>query len=452
MTPDRSATAYLSCAEPSWATAVSERQLRGILTLAALLSERVFLSDVHLGDNVNFLHSYLGASPLGLYRHLRSLTESGVVSVLLRTESVRPGTATPSFRCDSFADVYRSWRVQDPASAWIVPPDDEVRLRFMADIDGWASGSATRYDYAAVKRTFMDTVKALARADTFTRHTAGVFSAMPGSEADYHRLLARDWLSLSDFYRFFQSRGVPASHPVMLIHGLVNELAYSADVRASMVGADLYGEPLEDAFWPADPETEPDRPSGPVIESLLEHASSVLDVPALSVLGLLSADEIMGLRESHGRGYFEMLYLMNDPAYVKGSPHGAAALCRALASYWTAIADHLARRHPEATHTPRKLAIFLDMTPGVLRRASRESFSFALNVGVPAAAAAGAIPAPIAAASKTLAATASASLRFLFLAESIELRRIRSVIPDGTWLTKASPAIFPTADRMPPVA
>lgn len=445
MTPDRSTVAYLSCAEPSWAAAVSERQLRGLLTLTALLSEHVFLTDVHLGDNANFLSSYLTGSPFGLYRHLQSLTECGVVSLLLRTESVRPHAATPSFPCESFTDVYRSWREQDPAAAWIVPPDDDARLRFLSAIDGWAGNSVIRYDYAAVKRTFMDIVRAFARAELINQYAARLLTAMPSGEGDYRRLLERDWFSLSDFYQFFQSRGVPVSHPVMLIHGLMNEVAYSANAGTSLVGTDLYGESLEEAFWPMAPQPETAAPGGAVIESLLDRASDVLDVPALSVLGLLSGDDIAALREVHGRGYFEMLHLMADPGYVQASPQSVATFSRVLAGYWEAIADQLRRRHPGATHTPRKLAILLDMAPGALRRVSTESFSFALNIGVPAAAAAGVIPTPLAAISKTLAQSAAASLRFLFLAESPELKRIRAVIPNGTWFTKANPAIFPAA-------
>ena len=440
--PARTTAAYLSCAEPSWAGAVSERQLRGLLTLAALLSERVYLSDVHVGDNVNFLGSYLAGSRFGLYHHVRSLAEAGVVGLLLRTESFRPHAAVRSVECDSFADVYRSWRIQDPAAAWIVPPDDEVRLRFLADVDRWAGPAIVRYDYVAVKHTFMDTVRGFVRSGQLARYSGGWFDAVPGSHADYERLLERDWFSLADFYQFFQSRGASASHPLMLVHGLMNETAYSARLGSSLVGADLYGEPMEEVFWPAqdrrDAVVESDQP---LIQALLERAAHVLDAPALSVLGLISGEEVATLRDEQGRGYFETLHLVSDPAYLQANPRSIDAFSRALAQYWEAIADHLRRNHPEATHRPRKLAMILGAGPGPLRRASKDSFSFALNVGVPVAAAAGALPAPVAPVAKELAT--NISLRFLFLAESQELKRIRNVIPNGSWFTKANPAIFP---------
>jgi hypothetical protein len=409
--------------------------------LAALLSERIYLSDVHLGDNINFLNSYQSGSRFGLYRHVRSLAESGVVGLLLRTESLRPHAPVPSVACETFADVYRSWRVQDPDAAWIVPPDDEIRLRFLADVDAWAGSAVVRYDYSAVKHTFMDIVREFSGTELLAPYGRAWFDALPGSRSDYERLLERDWFSLADFYQFFQSRRMAANHPLMLVHGLMNETAYSTQLGSSLVGADLYGQPLEEAFWPTESTQEAGEPSRRLTEILLERAVHVLDAPALSVLGLLTGDEITELRNEQGRGYFETLYLVSDPAYLLTSPHGIDAFSRALAQYWEAIADHLRSNHPEATHRPRKLAIILGASPAVVRRASKGSFSFAVNVGIPAAAASGAIPAPVVPVAKDLAA--NISLRFLFLAESQELRRIRSVIPNGSWFTKANSAIFP---------
>jgi hypothetical protein len=161
---------------------------------------------------------------------------------------------------------------------------------------------------------------------------------------------------------------------------------------------------------------------------------------------MLSGDEVATLRANEGRGYFELLQLVSDPAYLQSSPRSIDAFSRALAFYWEAIAEHLRRNHPDVTHRPRKLAIILGASPGAVRRASKNSFSFALNIGVPVATATGAIPAPIAPVAKEIAA--NISLRFLFLAENQELKRIRSVIPNGSWFTKASPAIFP-ADNPP---
>ncbi|MGW7597072.1 hypothetical protein [Streptomyces antimycoticus] len=436
-------TAYLSCAEPSWAATVSGRQLKGILTLSALLSEKVYLSDVHIGDNANFLDSYLRTSRYGLIQHVRGLAEAGMLDLLIRRDSVRPHSDTPRIACDTLVDVYQSWRAQDPDGAWILPPDDDVRLQFLSDVDSWSSDHVTRYDYGAVKQTYMGIVRQFTEDGHLERYASDLFSSITGSETEYLGLLARDWFSLSDIYDFFQSRGVSITHPVMLVHGLMNETAYSSQLGSSLVGADLYGEPLEDTFWPRNDHSTGNNASQQVVGELLERASHVLDTPALSVLGLLSAEEIASLREVQGRGYFDLLYLMSEPGHSQPRQQVVDTFSHVLASYWEGIAEFLREHHPEGTHRPRKLALMLSASPGLLRRFSRDTFSFALNVGVPIAASAGALPVPLAEGTRNL--TSGLSLRFLFLAENEELKRIRSVIPNGAWFTKSQPVIFPSA-------
>ncbi|XVS64346.1 hypothetical protein ACQPYE_39925 [Actinosynnema sp. CA-299493] len=444
---ERQAISYLGCAEPSWATAVSARQLRGMLTLSALLSETVYISDVHIGDNANFLQSYLADSRLGLHRHVRSLSEAGIVRFLLRRESIRPDAKVSSFPCDNFADVYRSWRAQDPDTAWIIPPQDDLRLRFLQSIDEWSSNALVRYDYGAVKRLYMATVRNFFDAGLLGRFAGDLIASIPNLETEYAAVLKRDWFSLSNMYDFFQSRGVAASHPVMLVHGLMNETCYNHALGSHLVGADLNNVPLEETFWPDMQESGVARPgigAANTAEQLLAQASHIIKAPALSILGLLTGEEISFIRDSYSRGYFDLLHLMNDPSVLGNTEVLLKQFVRTTAKYWENICDYLAENHAEATRRPRRLALLAGATPRSVRRASHNTFSLAVNVGIPVASEASGLLGLGLQASRMIAE--KLNLRLIFFAETEELAQLRSVIPGSAWMTKSAPALFPAQE------
>ncbi len=440
-------SSYLGCAEPSWATAVPEPQLRGILTMASLMSETVYLSDVHLGDNDNFVRSFMRRRQLGLYTQMRELTKQGVVRLLLRDASVRPAVDS-TFQVNSFMDVYRSWLAQDQDSAWIVPPGGEERQAFLQDIDSWVPSAAIeRYSYLQTKEVFIETVRAVAESRVGSRWL-GFDDPETSRElrSRYDRLIERDWFSLSDFYSLFQTAGLtPASTP-MLLHGLLNEVAYSRSAGSSLVGSDLHGVPLEDVFWPAQRDQSssiPVRTATPV-EAILEHAQKVMQAPDLSIVGLLKPGEVLELRESVGQPYFDLLNLALDNAYLSQQERFDERLAAAAADYWQGVAEYLARRHPGATRRPRKLAIFLGRLPAGVGQGARNLFSFAVNVGLPAA---GDLGVPGTGLAALLAKGMGGTLRFLFVAETEELQRIRRVIPNRTWLTRSNALVMPEIEE-----
>lgn len=440
-------SSYLGSAEPSWATAVPEPQLRGLLTLASLMSERVYLSDVHLGDNENFVTSYLRDRPLGLYAQLRALIQSGVVKLLLRNASVRPSVDS-ALEVNSFLDVYHNWLAQDQDSSWILPPQGDERIRFLTDLDSWVPGTAiARYDYLQTKSIFIDGVREAASLPA-ARSWLGFDNSEESRRlrARYDALLARDWFSLSDFYSLFQDAGFKASSPPMLLHGLLNEVAYSRTAGSSLVGTDLHDVPLENVFWP-DAEHSSGNPlphARTPVDAILEHAIKVLDAPDLSVVALLSADEVMELRESAGQSYFDLLNLALDSAYLAAQTNFEKRLADAAADYWQGVSEHLALRHPGATHGPRRLALIQGRLPEGLGQDGRKLFSFAVNVGVPAATVAGGSEAD--AIGGLAQSFEGLDLRYLFIPETQELDRIRKVLPSRTWLTRPQATVLPRAD------
>ena len=437
--PSRS---YLACAEPAWAETVPERQLAGMLNLSCLLAETVYLTDIHVGDNSNFYHSYLNGKPTGLYARLRTLADMGFVRFLLRNESYRPKGAMPVFACETFSDVYRSWLANDPMEAWINQEVTENRAKYFRDLDSWALDKATeRYNYPSLKLRFMENI----RKACFTPDKpwfANSLNNLPDPiRSRYLELIRRDWFSLTDIVEFLQTNGLTGSNEFLMYNGLMNENVYGDAIHASLVGVDRDNLSIESTFWPqrelhsAQPLFK-SRGVDAVVEEIIEHASQVLDGPSLSILALLSAEEIATLRSS-GRTYFEFLDLSHDPIYVGANSNFGERFVQAASNYWNSISEYLASHHSGVVKKPTRLAIFLGTLPDPitkLAKISRSFFSFAINVGPTMVKEV--IPGSKPVLDTTEKALKNFSLRFLFLCDTDELKRIRLVIPDRSWFAR----------------
>lgn len=422
---------------------VREPRLRGLLTLASLVSERVYLSDVHLGDNKHFAKSYSARLPGGLYTQFEGLVKQGVVRLLLRDASIRPAR-DDSFTVNSFFDVYRSWQKQDVASGWIVPPGDEEIIRFLRDLDNWVpEGSIERYRYLDQKDIFIREVRALGSSPRTV-----LWLGFDNSEeslrlrAAYDAILNKEWFSLTDFNILFHGMGMKSTSKPVAFHGLLNEMAYSRSAGSALVGTDLSTMPLEDMFWPEEPPADSDVPNGVTpLEAILERARVTLNAPSLSVIADLTVDEILELRGSVGRPYFDLMRKASNPDYLANQRNlndFEAQLAWRAGEYWQGVADYLAQHHSGASYKVGKLAIIAGGRLPANLGSVGKVMSFAVNVGLPVAT--GPQSVPIIQLAQGLA---RACLRFLFYEKTPEWRSIRRVIPNRTWLTKSNAIVLP---------
>jgi hypothetical protein len=427
---------YLACAEPTWAEAVSELQLTGLLNLTALLSPTAYLTDVHLGDNVHFFRSFASGKTSGLFAQLRGLTEAGIVHLLLRDRSVRPNLhdARKEIACGSFGDVYRSWLTQDPRAAWIYQDISEAREKYFADLDSWARGqSVERYDYVAVKLLFMQKLRDSLKSGASPWLTRAIGTMPSAIVPDYHDIMNRDWFTLSDLYSLFQRAGIEASDRLMIYHGLMNELAYCSATDASIVGVDRDGTPIEAEVWDKNQQLKTVS-----VAELLERGHAVLDAPSLAVLGVISPSEIVELRK-YGQGYFDLLRLSQDAAFASAdlSQFGRRFVFAAV-DYWRTICDRFAAAHPTLAKRQTKLAFFLGSLP-LIGEWAQSAVSVGVDIGRAAVAASNPLAGIVAdAASPQIKRV---SLRMLFLADSAEFRRIQSVIPNRAWFKRSEPSL-----------
>lgn len=423
---------------------VREPRLRGLLTLASLVSERVYLSDVHLGDNKHFARSYSGDLPGGLYTQFEGLVKQGVVRLLLRDASVRPDR-DESFPVNSFFDVYRSWQKQDVPAGWIVPPGDEEIIRFLKNLDKWVPEDAIeRYRYLDQKELFIKEVRTLGSSPR-----TALWLGFDNNEeslhlrAAYDSILNKEWFSLTDFNILFHDVGLKSTSRPIAFHGLLNERAYSRSAGSALVGTDLRTMPLEDMFWPEEQKTSSDglKRSVTPLEAILERARVTLDAPSLSVIADLSVDEVLELRGSAGTPYFDLMRKAADADYLanqKNLNDFEAQLAWRAGEYWQGVADYLARHHSGASYRVGKLAIVAGGRLPTNLGAIGKVLSFAVNVGLPAATGPQSLPVV-----QLAQGLAKACLRFLFYEKTPEWRSVRRVIPNRTWLTKSNAIVLP---------
>jgi hypothetical protein len=439
---------YLACAEPSWSSTVPASQLAGLLNLCCLFSPVTYLSDVQLGDNAAFLETYEARDPTGLYERVRVLAQLGFVRVLLRDASVRPNTDRPSIECESFSDVYASWIEQDPRAAWINAEVTELRGRYFKDLDSWGlDGSVERYSYRRVKEHFMLNAR---QAHTLAQegHNFPGLDVLPlPTMQALNDVLSRDWFSLSDIYRVLHDGGIASHEPVLRYHGLINELAYAQMIGASVAGVDTARTTYERLLWADDTlpgHTQPVVTNEPAthIDEILSRAREVLTAPDLSILGILRPEEIAGLREG-GRGYFDVMKLAQDTAFVTVNPTLESEVFRCIKDYWAFICDEVSAKHPAAAKRPTRLGIFLGHMPRPFARVASAAFGFALNVGTPMVSQVGLPPPANVLAAETIKhAGRSLHLRFLVVRERDEMKHLRELVPARSWVTARAPSLY----------
>jgi hypothetical protein len=437
------AASFLGPSEPNWSKVVEARRLSGLLNLSSLLSKITLISDNDVSDNVHFLESFRSRERLGLYQRLQGLVEIGAVRLLMRDQLYRPNSETT---IDSFTDIYESWLAHDPVDAWIVQEFTESRRAYFLDLDRWvAPNDIVRYPYRTMKLHFMENVRKASASENAGPFSVAIRRLPTAVRSEYDSLLTREWFSLTDVNTLFQSRGIPWNHPAMLYQGLMNQMTFSAHSGAALVGAEAPDLPAEAVLWPSthNARSRRQRLTRVAVEEILERADAVLDGPSLSVLAVLSPEEIGTLR-AVGEPYFALLDLAGDPLFW-AREHGqfGAQFVRAAVNYWGQVCDYIRSKYSPVIEQPTRLAILLGYDPD-----QRTLPMSALSVAVEAGIGASTVTVPGIGGASNAAAKAVlrlVKLRFLFLAKTEEFRRIERVLPRSAWFRRARPEV--TAQR-----
>ncbi|HEY9473632.1 MAG TPA: hypothetical protein VIS06_07250 [Mycobacteriales bacterium] len=369
--PDRSAdrgpmplvASQFAALEPSWAGIRSSFQLRCLLILGALFNRRLYVHDTQLADNPHLLAEFRRHrdQASNLYTLLARLIDAGVVMVGLRDGTYDP-VSDRLLTCDSLADLVRGWEQRDASSSWVIDPALRGRDELVGALDDLLAGPnpPLRYRYQSIKQDFMSQARY-----SFGASGGELRRLVVGRGADlsrrYEAILQRDWFSHSSIFALLRDAGLPLDDPLVQIHGMFDEASYAHWHRSRLLGCD----------WSTDLDGDPERLLGgaptwaaPEPEGLLtpdalaERALRVVDGPGADLIGTLTAEEILELREFGGE-LFQLQELFT--ARSSADPVGAleAALVEASAVYWSRICAHLRRTRPTLSQQRTRIAIFL---------------------------------------------------------------------------------------------
>lgn len=399
--------------------------------LSALFHEEVYVSDTQLGDNPHILADFFRRDTHGLLGLLEDLARNRVLRVLLRDSYVL-ASGKRVLECGTFEDVYTAWLAQNMPSAWVTTTRNDERRQYYKRWDDLITGAdvAVRYPYVSVKRDFMQRVQ--------SAHLIGrTGGELPADLVKaYEQILRRDWFSHSELFGLLAKSGTSAA-----ARNLRRSLAiYDSVCYADLCAADL-------ATTAMDPYVAlgQERPAGGLrqtLDQVIDHVLETVELPALSALAELNADDIASLRLV-GRKLFEQVnyssLLTDDERRSIQRQFGAT-----LVEYWQQVCEHLVRTHPGAAMERTTLGLFAAEQLPTIGRIYHHAVSLGLSFGLSL------IPL------KTLRSLAVENreslrslldLRFITMHESGGLRQLRRSLPPKSWMSSLALERISTRQR-----
>ena len=333
---------HLSALQPLLSASYNSRQVASLLSLALLFWQRPTVTDTQLADSPLLYHEQIHPSDEILTPLLRDALATGQAKLLLRDAFYNNPTDKVQ-NCTNLVDVYRGWEKQAMPEAWVVPPNVTHRARY---VENWSSAVPPQhvltYDYLQVKRNFQSRARGILG-------TPILKSQMPATlSQELAGILQADWFSHSAIYALFRKYGQQQSDWATLF-GLFDEAAYSDYVGGALaaINLPLISKPTSDG---------PLTGSLSYINRIMSERFQTIDVGDLSLLHLLTFDDIMRVRERGSHLYDSMRVLAARPELEEGD---LVELSMGLASYWRTICDEIVRLHPGAAKTRTRIGLLV---------------------------------------------------------------------------------------------
>ena len=413
--------------EPSWHVNYRASELRGLLTLAALFNERVYINDTQLLDNPHVFQAYVFRRDrtTNLYRLLLDLVRLDIVRIALRDEMFI-ARSDVTHRCDSLSEVHEAWKRQELEDAWVIPPESDDRLSFVEELEREIAGEGfLRYPYVDIKRQFMLRVRRAAE-DPPPTHKRYYERLDRGVRRRYSEILSREWFSHSDVYSLLRQARLSERHPFIQLHGLLDEECYATWHEIRLIGSGT-------SRWDSASDLLGKQERPPQSSSSVSEPDLSIDAPGLTLIGTLSATEIVELREQ-ASGLFRMQELrvneLSEDELVRLSNNYAEAVL----GYWDRICSHLRKTRRELAQQRTRIGVFTrDHLPTFSRLGQRYS-SLLLDVGLDILQL---LPGDTSVSDATRERLHDRlSLRFIMFGDDEAMSALQKAIPARSWLTE----------------
>jgi hypothetical protein len=426
-------TCQFAALEPSWAGIHSEAHLRGLLILGALFNRIIYTHDTQLLDNPHLLHAYQIRKDKihSLYNHVATLIDNNVLRVAVRDTTYLPASDR-QIPCDTLADVYNSWLIQDMKDAWVTPADKD-REAYITDLEHLVNNkNFIRYPYMDIKGDFMKRTRESLYAGERSPHFHN-YQSLPNSVRQrYDSLISRDWFSHSDVFDLLTKSKLQLEHPFVQAHGLFDEAAYASWNQSRLLGCDSKSWSAERAFTAKVEVPEPYRANFHV--KLEDYAARTIDSDGISLLSTLKPEELIELR-TYGEEMFNLTDFLNESISLQNISELQENYLNSVSKYWDTICRYLRKSRAPLTQEPTKIGIFIgDQFPNTAKLIGNVA-SFSVNLGIDLLG----LPFPIIRNLDDISREElvnKLSFRFVFYSDNRALKNLRKAMPDRNWLAR----------------
>jgi hypothetical protein len=370
---------------------LNQSELLGILNFSALWHEVVYLNDIAIGDNPHLIRSFLDPSQTRLYVAVTEFIRSGVLRCHFRDKVAIRGKVLVEAE-PSLTEIYRGWVKDGPQERFSLQEFGNDRERYNKVMDELFKNfpdAVVRYDPNSTKPAFRSHVRRL--LDDGGSDLRLLIDELPKQmQRQYLKICNSPYFTNADLWRLIKD--IEGAKDLIVAHGHINQQCCADSVHAGMTGAELSRLGMSRFNWNINVGQEFNLPMEPPesLDEIAERAEFTLRAPALDLLGLLTPDQVLQLREEANRTIFktaaegpqalgidrvpqDYLQLKTLMGY-SGIAEYQKKYAKVLADYWQHVCAFLEKTYPQESRTKRNLYIIsyekLPQIPTTVRTAA----------------------------------------------------------------------------------
>jgi len=332
-------------------------QLRGVLNFAALLHEVVYLHDTAIGDNPHIISAFFQQPHGELYSTIEQFIKHGVLKVLVRDKvSIGQNIIVPSQ--PTITEIYEGWRRRGPDSSFLLREFGLARNEYNRSIDSLLfvqKPSAVQwYDPDFIKQDFRTRIQWLANSNN--EYSNLLKTTLPREDLSniFNIFDKQKYFTNADLWAI--TSRIPNSSDLVSAQAHINQQCYADYVAAGMTGSDHARMPLSWFNWVINTgkqlELNVNVPKS--LDELYEQSEVTLSVPAIELLGLLTVNQIIELRQKAEMTIFK---LAREIYSSKVLPN---VFTQGVIEYWEYVCKFIEQHYPNQALQKTRLGIFIE--------------------------------------------------------------------------------------------